>query len=503
MENWDALSKELEACLIAGQKLQFWWRDDGSATVTPQLERLLDVAASCAVKIGFAVVPSKADHALAARLKDAPAVVWQHGWAQREHGSGEFGEGRSIDDMVNDVLLGRHRMDDVFGPGGWQKVFVPPFHQLSMEMKSLLATLGFSGLSSGHPRTAAVADLPEVNAEIDLVDGRNGAFMGDDAVLGQIVDEIRRRRLLGAEALGPIGLLSHHLVHGEGFYSFMGRLLPFLKSHGTEIVDPTLFFLNAPVAPARLGAPSRSMTVEAAQEGVSVVLTSCGRQDLLERTIDSFLRFNTHPIEQFLVVEDGPLSANQALQEKYASHGIHWMSTEMRVGQIKAIDFAYARVETPYVFHCEDDWEFLHPAFIEKSLMLLDSDPHILQVRIRALDDTNGHPLSATRFFAGEIPFHVFDHDFAGGNPHDGGYSDIWHGFSFNPGLRRMREYHLLGSFGSLDPASAWQAYRVEQRASEFYRDLGYYAVALADEQGQGYVRHIGGERHVADEHLL
>jgi hypothetical protein len=167
---------------------------------------------------------------------------------------------------------------------------------------------------------------------------------------------------------------------------------------------------------------------------------------------------------------------------------------ETRVGQIKAIDFAYAPVTTPYVLHCEDDWEFQRPAFIEKSRLLLDSDPHILQVRIRALDDMNGHPLSATRFFAGDIPFHVLAYDY------DSGWDQLWHGFSFNPGLRRMREYHLLGSFGALDPAGAWQAYRVEQRASEFYRDLGYYAVALADEEGQGYVRHIGGERHVADE---
>lgn len=38
---------------------------------------------------------------------------------------------------------------------------------------------------------------------------------------------------------------------------------------------------------------------------VSVVLTSCGRPDLLIRTLDSFFRFNTYPVSQFIVVEMG------------------------------------------------------------------------------------------------------------------------------------------------------------------------------------------------------
>ena len=38
---------------------------------------------------------------------------------------------------------------------------------------------------------------------------------------------------------------------------------------------------------------------------------------------------------------------------------------ENRQGQIKSVDYAYSMVETPYIFHLEDDWEFYESYFIE------------------------------------------------------------------------------------------------------------------------------------------
>ena len=37
---------------------------------------------------------------------------------------------------------------------------------------------------------------------------------------------------------------------------------------------------------------------------VTFLITSCGRLDLLERTIDSFLKFNQCPIERYIITED-------------------------------------------------------------------------------------------------------------------------------------------------------------------------------------------------------
>ena len=37
---------------------------------------------------------------------------------------------------------------------------------------------------------------------------------------------------------------------------------------------------------------------------VSLVITSCGRFDLLERTLDSFFEYNTYPIKKVIITED-------------------------------------------------------------------------------------------------------------------------------------------------------------------------------------------------------
>src|SRR5262245_59599823 len=102
---------------------------------------------------------------------------------------------------------------------------------------------------------------------------------------------------------------------------------------------------------------------------VTAVITSCGRPDLLSVTIESFFKFNTYPCK-LLVIEDGEF-CNQKLSRKWNSPIVEWIATGRRVGQIAAVDYVYARVTTPYIFHCEDDWEFYESGFVESSLTIL------------------------------------------------------------------------------------------------------------------------------------
>jgi hypothetical protein len=66
---------------------------------------------------------------------------------------------------------------------------------------------------------------------------------------------------------------------------------------------------------------------------------------------------NTFPIEKTIVIEDGP-SNPQFIQIKNLYPNVTWMTTNKKVGQIVAVDMAYKMVDTPFVFHSEDDWEF-------------------------------------------------------------------------------------------------------------------------------------------------
>ena len=226
---------------------------------------------------------------------------------------------------------------------------------------------------------------------------------------------------------------------------------------------------------------------------ITLVLTSCGRPDLLAQTLDSFLAYNKYPLRDFIVMEDGEAPLDLVFEARYRERGIRWLATGKRVGQMAAIDHAYRFVDTEYIFHCEDDWEFYAPGFIEKSLAVLRAKPEILQVWIRALTDTNNLPVMEPLFLAGDVPYRVIE---PGYHSEEWG---TWYGFSLNPGLRRRRDYDLIGSFGAHDPAGTKRSYEVEREVSKVYFDHGFLAAILADGDGSGYVRHIGWGRRVGD----
>ncbi|MEO8622968.1 MAG: hypothetical protein ABI625_17980, partial [bacterium] len=96
-------------------------------------------------------------------------------------------------------------------------------------------------------------------------------------------------------------------------------------------------------------------------------------------------------------------------------------------------------------------------------------------------------------FFADDVPYRVMQ---PGYHTEEWG---TWHGFSLNPGLRRHRDYLLIGSFAGRDPNGALKPYEIEREASAFYRQHGFLAAILADREGTGYVRHLGWGRRVAE----
>jgi hypothetical protein len=220
-------------------------------------------------------------------------------------------------------------------------------------------------------------------------------------------------------------------------------------------------------------------------QDTTVVLTSCRRYDLLARTLESFHRHNTdRGVARTIVVEDGDGDPSDVCLR----FGAELIRTGARVGQMAAIDLAYAEVRTPYIFHLEDDWEFYRSGFIERSRAILETDPSSLIVCLRAWNDTNGHPLM---FRSDDRTFGVMATTF----------NEVWHGFTLNPGLRRLVDYQRLGSY-SKQPITVRAVHRnpslglqLEIEASRFYFLRGFRAVILDE---AGYIRHIGEGRHVS-----
>ena len=142
------------------------------------------------------------------------------------------------------------------------------------------------------------------------------------------------------------------------------------------------------------------------------------------------------------------------------------------------------------------NWEFYASGFIELSALVLKESATWLQVYLRGLADIYGHPLFEEEHAAGAARYRVLKHDW------DAQYYGLWHGFAFNPGLRRLADYKCIGSYGAcarFDPHKPWEA---ERTISELYRDLGFWATILTNNDGAGFVRHTGDDRHVGPDTL-
>ena len=214
-------------------------------------------------------------------------------------------------------------------------------------------------------------------------------------------------------------------------------------------------------------------------EDVTLVVTSCERFDLLERTLRSFVQFNTYPIYETLIIEDGPEDAPNWIFGLEGLGTVTWTSNGERRGQIFSIDRVYHTVVTPWIFHSEDDWQFLRPGFIEASLEIMMKHREIVQVWLR---EDCGHPAEKLE----KYDFLTMAQNWGGG----------WSGFSFNPGLKRLADYQAIDSYAEKTKNCALHGLGHELKLNSVYRNLGYLAASLRP----AYVQHIGQHRSRACE---
>jgi hypothetical protein len=221
----------------------------------------------------------------------------------------------------------------------------------------------------------------------------------------------------------------------------------------------------------------------------TVVLTACNRPDLLDRTLESFVQTNTYPIKKFIIIDDGLiLGCNDFVLAKYDLPFTLRYNT-VKIGQVRSIDLAYSEVHTPYIFHMEEDWKFLRPDFIQKSKEIMETDKKIITVWLRSPQDrTLQHTYSDETYSTKSgLQFKKCDVPYPNG---------IWNGFTFNPSLKRVKDYDRVKPYQELPritPPQQSGGNPLECDISVAYAQLGYYAVTLLDQ----HIEHIGWGRHL------
>lgn len=213
---------------------------------------------------------------------------------------------------------------------------------------------------------------------------------------------------------------------------------------------------------------------------VTLVITSCNRQDLLETTLKSFFKFNTYKIEKIIIIEDSGIQGciDEAIKNIPENIEKKIIYNETNIGQIKSIDIAYSYVETEYIFHCEDDWEFYDYGFIEISLDIIEQDKNIMCVWLREYKNfsviRNGHRINEKII---NNKYRLL------------GTIGVWRGFTFNPALRRKKDYDIVKPYAKLDENCKYGG-NVEKKLQIVYDKLNkIYAISLKE---SGYVKHIG-----------
>ncbi|MDP9839003.1 hypothetical protein J2T09_003775 [Neorhizobium huautlense] len=204
---------------------------------------------------------------------------------------------------------------------------------------------------------------------------------------------------------------------------------------------------------------------------VTMVVTSCRRFDLLEKTLRSFFTFNNYPLKEVIVIEDSDDEGVFKVAEMFPDQPIRVIFNKVNIGQSRSIDKAYAEVETPYIFHVEDDWEFTSPNVIASLKEVLVAEPETLLALARAETDMQGYVRSIrTRTRNGVSYKRLFPE-----------LHFMWYTFTFNPSLKRTEDYrHITGGYSAIGN---------EYALNQYYKAQGRTMCWVLGQD----VRHIGG----------
>ena len=208
-------------------------------------------------------------------------------------------------------------------------------------------------------------------------------------------------------------------------------------------------------------------------DDVTVCVTSCARLDLLAETMRSFRAFNRGG--RTIISEDSAdLAVVAAIEAAYPDARV--LSGPERIGQMRSIDRMFSQVETPYLFHLEDDWVFEGPVAWDALRELMATRPDVSNVCVRDFDEIK--PKYRVRSDPAECrgaSFRVMRLD---AHPE-------FFGWSNGPGLMRTALYHAYAPFGRM---------RHDQMSALIKRDGRREAYMIP-----GVAHHIGQQRNVTD----
>jgi hypothetical protein len=208
---------------------------------------------------------------------------------------------------------------------------------------------------------------------------------------------------------------------------------------------------------------------------ITLFITSCGRPHLLKKTLESFVKFNSYPIKEAIICEDSGVNNSVDFIKYILNFPCKIIYNEKRIGQMRSIENGVKYITTSYVFHCEDDWEFYCPGFIELSLEILKKNDKISQVLLRSYDE-----------YINRYKMKIINNNDNNANYNIITLNENTSVYSFNPSLKKIEIQLLNIPYKDTDDEGTIQ---------KKIHELGYNAVVTKNTNG--FVTHIGWNEHV------
>lgn len=204
------------------------------------------------------------------------------------------------------------------------------------------------------------------------------------------------------------------------------------------------------------------------RDDITLCLTIGKRPDELRQTLQSLL--SKVQFKHIIAINDFGDEQSNAVFHELCPQG-ELINLGYNLGHHKAVDLMYGKVTTPYVMHCEDDWEFDSVPKFDDILKFLVSEPNISMVCLRKMSDISFDKQQQSQIIHRST-----------------GYLDIveihtiheqWYGYTFNPHIASINTWKELAPFAK---------FKKERHISRIFRSKNKHLVYLE----QGNCHHIG-----------
>ena len=177
---------------------------------------------------------------------------------------------------------------------------------------------------------------------------------------------------------------------------------------------------------------------------ITVIITSCRRTDLLDRTLKSFLHYckGLEYISEWILIDDNtPEHDLRPIIEKYNFLKVI-SKEEIDKGHARSLNIGIHGLKTMYTFILEDDWEFFGEFSLLDMINIIEEDPSYGQCLVNQnyMEEINDK-ISEGMYQKTKTGTRYILHDYC---IDKGGTTTYWPHFSLRPGLNKtsiLREF--------------------------------------------------------------